>query len=104
MQLPETLQKNSEKLKVDLKEHLPPGESILVISYYKSRYPIAIALKSATTDMIIKQLEQIFTMLEYPYILVSHNGTQSTSHHFELYLQIHNIKHQLISFYWPHAK
>ena len=103
MQLPETPQSNWEKLALNLKGTLPPGESILVIIDYKSRYSIAISLKSATTDIIIKQMEQVFTMLGYPSTLISDNGTQITSNYFELYLQIHNIKHQLTSLYWPQA-
>ena len=103
MQLPETPQNNWEKLALNLKRPLPPGESILVIIDYKSRYSIAISLKSATTDIIIKQMEQVFTMLGYPSTLISDNGTQITSNYFELYLQIHNIKHQLTSLYWPQA-
>ena len=42
-------------------------------------------------------------MLGYPDTLVSDNGTQFTSKDFELYLQTHNIKHQLTSLYWPQA-
>ena len=48
-------------------------------------------------------MEQVFTMLGYPSTLISDNGTQITSNYFELYLQIHNIKHQLPSLYWPQA-
>ena len=60
LQLPETPQCNWGKLAVDLKGPLPSGESILVITDYKSRYPIAISLKSTTTDTIIKQMNQVF--------------------------------------------
>ena len=55
LELPETLQNNREKLAVNLKGPLPSRESILVIIDYKSRYPIAVALKSTTTEIIIRQ-------------------------------------------------
>ena len=75
LQLPETSplpgKKNWEKPAVDLKGSLPSGDSILVIIDYKSRYPITIALKSITADVIIKQMEQVFTMLGYPDIYIS---------------------------------
>ena len=103
MQLPETRQRNWEKLAVDLKGPLPSGESILVITDYESRYPIAISLKSITADLIIKQMEQVFTMFGYPDTLVSDNGPQFTSTDFEFYLQTHNIKDQLTSPYWSQA-
>ena len=103
LELPETPQNNWEKLAVDLKGPLPTGESILVIIDYKSRYPIAVALKSTTTEIIIREMERVFTMLGYPDKLVSDNGPQFTSNNFEIYLLAHNIEHQLTSPYWPQA-
>ena len=98
LQLPETPQRNWEKLAVDFKRPLPSGESILID--YKSRYAIAISLKLTATDTIIKQMEQVFTMFGYLDTLISDNDQQFTSNDFEFYLQTHNIKHQLISPYW----
>ena len=86
LQLPETRQRNWEKLAVDLKGPLPSSESILVIIDYESRYPIAISLKSTTADLIIKQMEQVFAMFGYPDTLVSDNGPQFSSIDFEFYL------------------
>ena len=103
LELPETPQNNWEKLAVDLKGPLPSSESILVIIDYKSRYPIAVPLKSTTTEIIIKEMEPVFTMLGYPEKLVLDNGPQFTSNDFEIYLLHHNIKHQLTSPYWPQA-
>ena len=42
-------------------------------------------------------------MFGHPDTLVLDNSTQFTSNDFEFYLQTHNIKHQLISPYWPQA-
>ena len=99
LELPETQQNNWEKLAIDLKGPLPSGESILVIIDYKSRFPIAAPLKSTTTKIIIKEMERVFTMLEYPETLVSDNGPQFTSNDVEIYLLHDNIKHQLTSPY-----
>ena len=103
LQLPETPQRNWEKLAVDFKGPLPSGESILVIIDYKSRYAIAISLKLTATDTIIKQMEQVFTMFGYLDTLASDNDQQFTSNDFEFYLQTHNVKHQLTSPYWTQA-
>ena len=46
-------------------------------------------------------MEQVFTMLGYSNTLVSDSNTQFND--FELYLQIHNIKHELTSPYWLQA-
>lgn len=51
----------------------------------------------------MKQMRQVFTILGYPYTLVSDNGTQFTSKDFQLYIQTHNNKYQLTSPYCPHA-
>ena len=99
LELPETPQNNWEKLAVDFNGPLPSGESILVIIDYKSRFPIPVPLKSTTTKIIIKEMEQVFTMLGYQEKLVSNNGPQFTSNDFEIYLLHHNIKHQLTSPY-----
>ena len=90
MQLTETSQNYWEKLAVDLKGPLSSGQSIFVLTDYKLPNSYII---TRTTDIIIKQMEQVVTMFGYPDTVVSDNGTQFTSSDFELYLQTHNIKH-----------
>jgi len=99
--LTETPDRNWLKLATDLKGPLPYGENILVVIDYKTKYPVTAILKKTTSEDIIYQLEEMFTMFGYPETIVSDNGPQFTSTVIENYFKSRSIKHVKLSPYWP---
>ncbi|XP_057291219.1 uncharacterized protein K02A2.6-like [Hydractinia symbiolongicarpus] len=103
MEIPSPPTNNWEHLAIDLKGPLPPtnNESILVIIDYKTRYPVAITIRSTTTQHVINCLEKTFSMFGYPRKIRSDNGPQFTSAEIEQYFKERNIHHERSSPYNP---
>ena len=58
----------------DLKELLPTGESIMALTDYCSRYPVASILIPTNTSYIIDKLEVCFTIFGYPHEIITDKG------------------------------
>ncbi|XP_057294040.1 uncharacterized protein K02A2.6-like [Hydractinia symbiolongicarpus] len=102
MEIPSPPTNNWEHLAIDLKGPLPPNnESILVIIDYKTRYPVAITIRSTTTRHVINCLGKTFSMFGYHGKICSDNDPQFTSAEIEQYFKERNIHHERSSPYNP---
>ena len=74
-------------LALDLLLLLPPGDSVLVVVEYFSRYYEIEIMHSTPSEKIIESLERIFMIHGLPLSVTSDNGPQFVSRMFERYLE-----------------
>uniref|UniRef100_A0A914Y502 Integrase catalytic domain-containing protein n=1 Tax=Panagrolaimus superbus TaxID=310955 RepID=A0A914Y502_9BILA len=67
----------------------------------RSKYPFVVKMTKTTAFATTKALENIFSLVSYPDVLVSDNGPQLTSAEFKSYLDSHNIIHKFSPPYHP---
>ena len=92
-----------QDLSSDLLRQMPPGEYLLVVIAYYSRYYEVEILMSITASQIISRLEKIFTVHGLPVTITSNNGPQFWSEEFEHYLVDNGILHCKIIPQWAQA-
>ena len=92
-----------QDLSSDLLRQMPPGEYLLVVIAYYSRYYEVEILMSITASQIISRLEKIFTVHGLPVTITSDNRPQFWSEEFEHYLVDNGILHCKITPQWAQA-
>ncbi|KAL7301787.1 hypothetical protein TKK_0005775 [Trichogramma kaykai] len=90
-------------LAIDLMGPLPNKDMILVVIDYFSRFQEIRFLKSTTSSIIIKHLNEIFLRFGIPKSIKSDNGPQFVSEEFKNYCSLNNIDLIHSSPYWPQA-
>jgi len=90
-------------LAVDLMGPLPTGESLLVTVDYYSRWIEVDILRSTTSSVIIRCLENHFTRHGIPETLRTDNGSNLVSREMEEFLDELGIKHKKTIPLWPRA-
>ena len=88
---------------MDIQGPYPGGEYILLLVDYRSRYPVAVILKSITSQSVIKCISKTFAVFGYPTRVTTDNGPQFISAEFTAYLTQHGIEHRRVTPYWPAA-
>ena len=92
-----------QELALDLLGPLPGGEYLLVLVDYFSRWMEVNVVRSTTSAMLIKCLDNHFARYGVPVGLRTDNGPNLISQEMESYLKEMGIKHQLASPLWPRA-
>ena len=82
---------------------LPPGNSVLVVMDYYSRYYKMAVMKDITSEKPIEVLKEIFVRHGLPISVCSDNGRQFTSNAFAEYTQSMGIEHYRSPPLWPQA-
>ena len=90
-----------QDLVLDLLLSLPPGDSVLVVVEYFSRYYEIEIMHSTPSEKIIESLERIFMIHGLPLSVTSDNGPQFVSRMFERYLEGCGIEHSKTTPLWP---
>nr|XP_022906843.1 uncharacterized protein LOC111418530 [Onthophagus taurus] len=73
---------------------------ILVVLDLFSKFPLAFALRQATTSAIIKHLEEnVFLIFGVPEVIISDNGVQFRAKEFEKILKSYSVRQQFTPFY-----
>jgi len=73
---------------IDIQGPYPTGHYIFAMIDYRSRYPIIVKMHQTTTARIIAPLKDTFSLIGYPKIVITDNGTQFTSAVFMTYLEV----------------
>ena len=92
-----------QELALDLLGPLPGGEYLLVLVDYFSRWMEVNVVRSTTSAMLIKCLDNHFARYGVPVGLRTDNGPNLISQEMESYLREMGIKHQLTTPLWPRA-
>ena len=71
-----------EVIALDLQGPYPTGDYLLVVIDYRSRYPIVRSLQTIKSDVIVKELEDIFATFGLPKMAATDNGANLISREF----------------------
>ena len=80
---------------LDLQGPYPTGDYLLVVIDYRSRYPIIRSLWTIESDVIVKELEDIFAMFELPKMAASDNDVNLISREFDNFLDEYGVCHRV---------
>ncbi|KAG5897166.1 hypothetical protein JTB14_020895 [Gonioctena quinquepunctata] len=92
-----------ECLAIDLMGPLPNQEQVLVVIDYYSRYQSIKFLRTTTSSVIIRHLEELFCQLGIPKSIRADNGRQFSSQEFQDFCTSNNIQFIHTPPYWPQA-
>ncbi|KAG5863497.1 hypothetical protein JTB14_025530 [Gonioctena quinquepunctata] len=92
-----------ECLAIDLMGPLPNQEQVLVVIDYYSRYQSIKFLRTTTSSVIIRHLEDLFCQLGIPKSIRADNGRQFSSQEFQDFCTRNNIQLIHTPPYWPQA-
>ena len=92
-----------QDLALDLLGPMPTGEYLLVLVDYLSRWVEVDIIKSTTSEMIIKCLDQQFSRYGVPNTMRTDNGPKLVSAKMKEYLNEMGIEHRLTTSLWPRA-
>ena len=84
-----------EVIALDLQGPYPTGEYLLAVIDYRSRYPIVRLLRTIESDVIVKELEDIFAVFGLPKMAATDNGANLISREFDKFLDKHKVCHVL---------
>lgn len=92
-----------QMLAVDLLGPLPSGHYLLVLVDYFSRFVEVAIMKSVTSKLVVRELEQFFAVHGNPESLKTDNGPQFVSEEFGAFLKENDIFHLTSTPLWPQA-
>ena len=92
-----------EVISLDLQGPYPTGDYLLVVIDYRSRYPIVRSLRTIESDVIAKELEDIFAMFGLPKMAATDNGANLISREFNNVVDEYGVCHHVVTSYWPSA-
>ena len=91
----------SEVIAPDLQGPYPTGDYLLVVIDYGLRYPIIRSLRTIESDVIVKELKNIFAMFRIPKMAATDNGANLISREFNNVMDEYGVCHRVVTSYWP---
>ena len=88
-------------LAIDVCGPFPTEQSVVVLTDYKSRWPVVHILKSVTSSNGLTRLDTVFATHGYPYELSRTMPRFFTSHEFRSTLKSWGVKLKIVTEYWP---
>ena len=92
-----------EVIDPDLQGSYPTSDYLLTVVDYRSRYPIVRSLRTSESDVIVKELEDIFAMFGLSKMAATDNGANLISREFNNFLYEYGVCHRVATPYWPSA-
>ena len=77
------------------------GKSFLIAVDAHSKWPEVIPMSTTTAEKTVSELHKLFATHGLPEQIVSDNGAQFTSQHFEEFMKLNGIKHICSAPYHP---
>ena len=77
------------------------GKSFLIAVDAHSKWPEVIPMSTTTAEKTVSELRKLFATHGLPEQIVSDNGAQFTSQHFEEFMKLNEIKHICSAPYHP---